>query len=122
MTRYVWVQFGADGLVVRIFKNRKQAFLVGGTLGTQPRAKAVTEVRQQIYRESGGECRRCGKPVSYDREGPYEPMEMHEEHSRGKGGDISIWNSVALCHNCHTGSKNSAHGNRRPRFGEYKNV
>lgn len=40
---------------------------------------------------------------------------MHELVSKGKGGEVSLENSIGLCADCHL---NTAHGNRRPRFGE----
>jgi cytochrome c553 len=41
---------------------------------------------------------------------------MHEKVWRGRGGQISIWNSVLLCHRCHEKDKVAGHGSRQPQF------
>lgn len=108
-----WVQL-IDGTPVRIFKNRKAALRCDGEVACAIHAEAVTAIRKAVYKAFGGECRDCGAPLTY------EQFEMHEQQWRGKGGEVSVWNSVVLCHNCHTVGKHSAHGSRLPRFGEHK--
>lgn len=81
------------------------------------RGKAVGAIRAQVYdrsenQETGDhECERCGRYITW------ESFEMNEKRPKGAGGgktggEVSLQNSEALCHGCHQGNKDSAHGNR----------
>lgn len=73
--------------------------------------EAVAIVRRRVFERSGGLCENCARPVTW------ESGHMHERKPRGKGGEISVKNSVFICAKCHLGPQGE-HGNRRPRFGE----
>jgi 5-methylcytosine-specific restriction endonuclease McrA len=97
----------ADGPIIRIYRGLPDSatwFLADG------RRDAVAEVRRQVFERSGGQCEYCGKLINWH-------FHMHEKIPRGKGGEVSLVNCVALCASCHIGS-NGEHGKRRPRFGE----
>lgn len=102
-----------DGLVWRIFRSRKAAAVAGITcqISMMAYVDAVRTIRQQLYKLCEGLCSWCGQEVSW------EACQMHEKVYRGKGGEISMTNSVILCYGCHQGRKDSAHGNRRPMWG-----
>ena len=77
--------------------------------------KAVKEIREQVYertkdRQGNHCCEYCGDIIT-------EHFHLHERTPRGKGGEISIFNCVGLCAECHIG-KAGEHQNRRVRFGE----
>lgn len=100
-----------DGKIVRIFHKMYVAQLSGKEIREYPRRDAVIAIREQVYTASKGQCRDCGKLIT-------NRFHMHEEVPRSKGGEVSIWNSIALCAACHILRDDSAHGNRRLRFGE----
>lgn len=67
------------------------------------------EIRRAIYNQQDGHCLWCDKFVTWGQ------AHLHEKVARGKGGQISLENSIILCADCHIGPK-GAHGNRRPKF------
>jgi 5-methylcytosine-specific restriction endonuclease McrA len=67
----------------------------------------TVKIRQAVYDRQSGMCLWCDKNLTWDQ------FHMHEVVSRGKGGKISLDNSVGLCYDCHL---NRAHGNRKPQF------
>jgi hypothetical protein len=107
---------------IRIFRTKKSAMFYNARLATDSnlnskiipfsRVDAVRMIRSTIFNIQGGRCLWCGKLLTRD------SAQMHEQISRSKGGEISLENSIILCYNCHQGSRDSAHGNRRLRFGE----
>lgn len=110
--RLVFVELGKDGYIARIFKNRK-AFLRANTFEViRPYAIAVGSIREQVIARAGNVCDRCGEVLTAM------TGEMHETIPRSKGGEISLANCEWLCHGCHQGRRDSAHGNRRTHFGE----
>jgi 5-methylcytosine-specific restriction endonuclease McrA len=114
----VIVEIGDDGQPVRIFRAAKHAFAFPPEkIREWPRKDAVSSIRHQIFVRCAGKCEYCGNPVTEN--GPWHKGEMHERKPRGKGGEISLDNSVFLCHTCHS-SHPLAHGNRRLHFGETK--
>lgn len=71
----------------------------------------VGEIRRIVYDYQDGRCLWCDKFVTWKQ------AHMHEKVARGKGGKISLDNSIILCSNCHL---NVAHGDRRLQFGGAK--
>lgn len=67
----------------------------------------VSEIRRIIFERQGRHCLWCDKELTW------EQAHLHEKIFRGKGGKISLENSIVLCANCHL---NNAHGDRRPQF------
>jgi hypothetical protein len=117
MDKLVWVEH-KNTKIVRIFRNAKAIiaakkyeddFLSGDQLGQVPRNYAIREIRRQIYDRQEGRCLYCPKLITWA------GGHMHEKVPRGKGGEISLENSVMLCADCHL---NQEHGNRKPRFGK----
>lgn len=102
---YVFVELGLDALPVRIFRNRKTS-LAAGWRQLWRRADAVRIIRHKLFLRSQGECELCSVWVT--EEGGH----MHEKQHRGKGGEISMENSVFICPKCHQ----YAHRDRNPRF------
>lgn len=74
-----------------------------------PKGEAVSQIRRQVFERSGGECNSCSKTITWD------GFHMHEVKPRGKGGEVSTYNSIALCADCHIG-KGGAHANRYPQW------
>lgn len=107
MSRRAWVEVTADREhVVRIFKNKKAAWTVVGLVCEMMYAVAVADIRHQIFVRSEGYCELCGVQVTES------SGHMHEKQHRGKGGEISLANSVFICPHCHR----DAHHDRNPRF------
>jgi 5-methylcytosine-specific restriction endonuclease McrA len=104
----VWVEI-QNAKIVRIFKNRKAAVLSGQATIEYSRKDAVAEIRKAVFNMAKGFCKYCGKYV------PWGTGHMHEEKHRGEGGEISIYNSVWTCYNCHK----REHPEKSLRFGEH---
>lgn len=75
-----------------------------------PKIEAMERIRKRVYEIAKGDCNGCGKALSYP-----SGFHMHEVKPRGKGGEISTYNSIALCADCHIG-KSGAHANRYPQW------
>jgi 5-methylcytosine-specific restriction endonuclease McrA len=105
--RIVWVQI--DSMTqkpVRIFKNSKAAFASEGLITSMRYSAAVESIRHDLFIRSGGWCELCGDRVSEC------SGHMHEQKFRGKGGEISLENSVFICAKTHK----DAHKDRNPQF------
>ena len=103
MSHVVWVEIGMAGLPIRIFRNRKQ---VSGFFREYPRREAIAAIRHQIFVRSAGYCELCAVPVTE------QTMHMHEQKHRGKGGEVSLVNSVGICAICHK----HEHRDREPKW------
>jgi len=75
------------------------------------KADAVKSIRDDIWFRQNGECIRCGGEITKN------SMHMHERVHRGRGGRVSLDNSVGLCYACHLG-KRGVHQEKQLRFGE----
>lgn len=53
------------------------------------------DVREAVYRRSGGRCDRCGVGISL------ESMEAHHRKLRAQGGQDDLATLIALCRACH---------------------
>jgi hypothetical protein len=114
--KMVWVEVNDSNATVRIFRNRSAANAFGQErIAEQNRFEAVAEIRHQIFLRSKGFCELGGEPIT-EASG-----HLHEQIHRGKGGEISLENSVFICYDCHLGPM-GAHRDRRVRFGELRNV
>ena len=117
MAKTVRVLIGKNGLPKRIFRDKQWLDFPSNTVVSMDRSEAVKIIREQVFDrchvyilDAGydfHECERCSKSINWM------TMEMHERIPKGKGGEVSLENCEALCHSCHTGSPDSAHGNRR---------
>ena len=111
MSKQVRVEIGPNGLPCRIF--RDASWKTCDSVQIMDRAKAVGAIRAQVYDRSQApegehhECERCVRIIRW------ETFEMHETIPKGKHGEVSLDNCEALCHACHQGGPDSAHGNRR---------
>jgi 5-methylcytosine-specific restriction endonuclease McrA len=121
-SKLVRVELGDNGLPIRIFRTKDWRLLPAEKVQVMDRGAAVGLIRKQVFerarvegpRSFGDwfECERCGRRISLG------TGEMNEKRPKGKaggktGGEVSLENCEALCHQCHTGSPDSAHGNRR---------
>ena len=102
----VLVEKNAQGLAIRIFRGSHAEFVPGMIVDTMEYRQAVGEVRHQLFVRSKGFCELCADPITED------SAHMHEQVHRGKGGEISLANSVFICPTCHK----RAHSDRNPRF------
>lgn len=107
MSKLVRVQLSPEGLPIRIFRNKDWRLLPEEEVAILTKQEAVGKIRQAVYHRSNSFCERCGRRITWD------SLEMHETLPKGKGGEVSLENCEALCHQCHTGSPDSAHGDRR---------
>jgi len=110
----VWVELSPEGLPVRIFKSVRSAWTQasqgGFRIAQMTHQTAVQHIRHQIFVRSKGFCEECGSVITES------SMEMHERLWRGKGGEISLENSIAAC----KGSHKFAHRDRAPKFSRRK--
>ena len=106
-SKLVWTEVDPKTLfVVRIFRNQKAALASNTLIMHMDQAKAVGSIRHQLWLRCGGICELCGDIVT-EASG-----HMHEQKHRGKGGEISIWNSVFVCAKTHK----REHRDREPRW------
>jgi 5-methylcytosine-specific restriction endonuclease McrA len=103
----VYVELEWDGTILRVVKNAEAWKIPPERLRHWPKADAIRTIRKQVFERAGYMCEFCGKNLTW------EGGEMHEKLPKGKGGEVSMDNSVAVCHQCHTGRADSEHGNRR---------
>jgi 5-methylcytosine-specific restriction endonuclease McrA len=109
MSKLVWVETTAQGVPVRIFTSRSK--VTRGYIMKMNRSEAVKIIRHQLWLRCAGECEICAAPVTED------SGHMHERVHRGKGGEISLENSVFICPPCHR----REHADRNPRFSKKGN-
>jgi 5-methylcytosine-specific restriction endonuclease McrA len=113
MSKTVRVEIGPEGNVLRIFRNKEWKDLPTESVRLMDRSEAVKAVRVQVFDRAFNEdteqieCERCGRKINWS------TGEMNEVVPKGSGGEVSLANCEALCNRCHTGSPDSAHGNRR---------
>jgi hypothetical protein len=114
MRKLVWIEINKTEHAIRIFKNRKSAQAFAQASGkdiTQAfYAPVVADIRHQLWLRCKGECELCATPVT-EKSG-----HMHEQKHRGKGGEISLDNSVFICPKCHQ----DAHSDRTPHWSKKK--
>lgn len=107
--KLVWVETNAQGLAIRIFRSASAAgrhpdnfqYIV-----RMPRSEAVSQIRHQLWLRCKGQCELCGDTV-IEISG-----HMHETKHRGKGGEVSLANSVFVCPRTHV----LEHKDRNPRW------
>jgi len=103
----VWAELSKEGnRVVRIFKSEKAAFASMRMVVFLLKSTAVGDIRKQLFYRSQGYCELCGDIVT-EKSG-----HMHEQKWRGKGGEISLENSVFICAKTHK----LEHKERNPQF------
>lgn len=123
-SKLVRVELGDEGLPIRIFRDNSW-LTCENPVQLMDRARAVLSIREQVFWRARDfknmrpvfcieayACERCGRRITW------ETFEMNEIRPKGKnggktGGEVSLENCEALCHACHQGGPDSAHGNRR---------
>lgn len=111
MSNRVWVEQDMAGNPLRILRDLSEVFRYSSRLfGQWNRTDAVKSIRNQIFHRSHGYCEICGAIV-LETSG-----HMHERVHRGRGGEISLENSVFICPKCHF----REHADRNPRFSSSK--
>jgi len=107
MKNQVWCEQNEAGHVTRILRDNHEVFRPSSVVFyTWERAEAVSSIRHQLFRRSKGYCELCGEIITE------QGAQMHEQHHRGKGGEISMDNSVFICSTCHK----RAHADRNPHW------
>lgn len=103
---------------IRIFRTVKATFSYPvESVKEFPKTFAVGMIRSKVFARTGctphqpGACEWCGRTIIWQA-GEWNSGHMHEKHFKGKGGEVSVENGVAICRPCHTG-RDGAHGNRR---------
>jgi len=71
------------------------------TKNTSAQYSRDEKIKNYVRQRASGICECCESPAPFiSRSGsPY--LEVHHVHSLGEGGDDSIFNTVAVCPNCH---------------------
>lgn len=105
--KLVWVEMGVyEPVYVRIFRNKSAAYASQLPIGRVRYGAAVEYIRHAIWDRCKGECEMCASPVIES------SGHMHEMKHRGKGGEVSLANSVFICPTCHA----QQHSDRQVRF------
>jgi hypothetical protein len=91
----VLVEKNSQGLAIRIFRSSHAAFVPGMIVDTMEYTQAVRDIRHQLFVRSSGYCELCGDIVLES------SGHMHEQVHRGRGGEISLANSVFVCAKTH---------------------
>jgi 5-methylcytosine-specific restriction endonuclease McrA len=108
----VYVELAGDQ-IIRIFRVNSDAYRLSvehpERVGYVARKVAVEEIRKAVFKRATDDdgithCEDCGKRIDWF------IGHMHERIAKGKGGSVSIENSVALCSRCHLEVE---HGDRR---------
>jgi 5-methylcytosine-specific restriction endonuclease McrA len=95
--------------ILRIIRDKHEPFRAM-YVDIMRRNDAVAAIRHQLFIRSKGFCDTCSAVVT---EGS---GHMHEQKSRGKGGEISLENSIFICASCHK----YWHRERNPHFSRRK--
>lgn len=93
-----WVELDTDLSAMRIIRTDREAsktLAAGKLVKMARRSRAVAIIRYKVFLRSRGSCEICGSPVIEN------SGHMHEVLHRGKGGEISVENSVFICPPCH---------------------
>ena len=107
MRKWVWCEQDEQGYVTRILRDNKEAYRWNAVVFYDWfYDEAVLSIRHRLWLRCKGECELCAVPVTED------SGHMHEQKHRGKGGEISLANSVFICSTCHR----RAHADRNPHF------
>lgn len=101
--KLIWAEITSAGLPVRILRGKPSG---AGQFERMAYGFAVAAIRKQLWWRCAGECELCGSVVTES------SGHMHEKQHRGKGGEISLANSVFVCAASHT----YQHRDRNPRF------
>jgi len=116
--KLVLCEIDSEGSPIRIFRNVKDTFSFPvESVQEFPKAFAVGMIRSKVFRRAGctphqdGECENCSRPIIW-KAGYWNSGHMHEKVFKGRGGEVSVENGVAICRDCHLGP-NGAHGDRR---------
>ena len=101
-TKTVYVEM-KNGFPYRIVNNRR------GPTDTIEISKqdAVYAIRRQVFDRANESCERCGTPITWS------TGHLHEVKNRGRGGEVSVENCIALCPKCHLG-KDGVHADHYP--------
>lgn len=75
--------------------------------------KTVELIRRAIWERQEGICIRCPSLITW------KTAHLHETKHRGRGGKISLENSVLLCFECHLGPR-GVHPEKQLRFSSRK--
>jgi hypothetical protein len=98
------------GQIIRIIKLSHEAYRLEPERVQQVAKKvAVEEIRRAVFKRATDDdgivhCEDCGKRIDWY------TGHMHERLAKGKGGEVSVENSVAICPYCHLQVE---HGDRR---------
>lgn len=96
--------------VIRIFDNQRAAVVSpawqAGLVRMLPYPIAVEIIRRAVFSRDNWCCTHCGDPFVWV------TGHMHERLWRGRGGEISLDNSVSLCGMCHLTNPVAGHGER----------
>jgi hypothetical protein len=99
----IWVDAVRDVLHAKINQTQIICKMENGGMLT------TAEIRKIVYDRQEHKCLWCFAPLTW------EMAHLHEKTPRGKGGKISLDNSIILCYNCHMFNK-GAHGKRHPQW------
>jgi hypothetical protein len=115
-SRIVRVEYGPHGLPIRIFRKDHQYLQCPEQwLGIMTKKEAVGSIRRQVFDRCEEKCEQCESYITW------ETMHMHEKVFKGKGGEVSLENSIGLCSKCHLTGANAAHADRKWQSAKLRN-
>ena len=120
--KYVWVEIDPiEELPIRILGGFSDTLELEATsVKYMLRSAAVGYIRLQVIaraiRDKLIRCEFCGAVVTP------QTGEMHEVVPKGDGGEVSLDNCRFICNECHTGAKDSEHGERRFQSSKIKEI
>jgi 5-methylcytosine-specific restriction endonuclease McrA len=107
MRKMVWIERDpVSAQPIRIFRSKSAAMYSEGIVRLAEYATSVTAIRHQIFLRSKGECEICATPITES------SGHLHEKQHRGKGGEVSLENSIFICPPCHR----HQHADRNPHW------
>ena len=80
---------------------------VASSTSTKAYARS-TAVRAYVISRSGGKCEACDSEAPFLTKNGDPYVEVHHVHGLAQGGDDTIFNTMALCPNCHRRTEHSA--------------
>ena len=96
---------GLDNQVSLLQKLRNEALRVEPktmtTINTSTQYSRDEKIKNYVRQRASGICECCEYPAPFISRAGLPYLEVHHIHSLGEGGEDSIFNTVAICPNCH---------------------
>ncbi len=101
----VYDYLGLDNHISLLEKLRDDALTVEPKTKTTKNASTQysrdEKIKNYVRQRAAGICEHCESPAPFISRSGFPYLEVHHVHSLGEGGEDSIFNTVAVCPNCH---------------------